>query len=99
MLTNVRSLAPKMDEISYFMLHNHVDLAFITETWLRESIPDSIIHIPGYTVFRRDSGIRDNHGGVCIYVQANQLRKFKQISHIICCGDHEIIWLHIDLPK
>ena len=25
MLTNVRSLAPKMDEISYFMLHNHVD--------------------------------------------------------------------------
>ena len=90
MLTNVRSPAPKMDEISYFMLHNHVDLAFITETWLRELIPDSIIHIPGYTVFRRDSGIRDNHG-----VQADQLRKFKQISHIICCGDHEILWLHI----
>ena len=83
-----------MDEISYFMLHNHVDLAFITETWLRESIPDSIIHIPGNTVFRRDR-IRDNHSGVCIYVQADQLRKFKQISHIICCDDHEILWLHI----
>ena len=94
MLTNVRSLAPKMDEISYFMLHNHVDLAFITETWLGESIRDSIIHIPGYTVFRRDR-IRDNHSGVCIYVQADQLRKFKQISHIICCDDHEILWLHI----
>ena len=94
MPTNVRSLAPKMDEISYFMLHNHVDLAFITETWLRESIPDSIIHIPGYTVFRRDR-IRDNHGGVCIYVKADHLRKFKQISHIICCDDHEILWLHI----
>ena len=52
MLTNVRSLAPKMDEISYFMLHNHVDSALITETRLRKSIPDSIIHIPGYTVFR-----------------------------------------------
>ena len=83
-----------MDEISYFMLHNHADLAFITETWLRESIPDSIIYIPGYTVFCRDR-IRDNHGGVCIYVQADQLRKFKQISHIICCDGHEIIWLHI----
>ena len=94
MLTNVRSLAPKMVEISYFMLHNHVDLAFITKTWLRESIPDSIIHIPGYTVFRRDR-IRDNHGGVCTYVQADQLHKFKQISHIICCDDHEILWLHI----
>ena len=94
MLTNVRSLAPKMDEISYFMLHNHVDLAFITETWLGESIPDSIIHIPGYTVFRSDR-IRDNLGVVCIYVQAYQLRKFEQIRHIICCDDHEILWLHI----
>ena len=94
MLTNVRSLAPKMDEISYFMLHNHVDLAFITETWLRESIPDSIIHTPGYTVFRRDR-IRGNHGGVCIYVKADQLRKFKQISHIICCDDHEILWRYL----
>ena len=67
---------------------SHTDLAFITETWLRKSIPDSIIHIPGYTVFRRDR-IRDTHGGVCIYVQADQLRKFKQISHINCCDSHE----------
>ena len=83
-----------MDEISYFMLHNHVDLAFINNTWLREPILDSIVHIPGYTVFRRDR-IRDNHGGVCIYVQTDQLRKFKQICHIICCDDHEILWPHI----
>ena len=52
MLTNVRPLAPKMDEVSHFMLHNHIDIAFITETWLRESIPDSVVYIPGYTVFR-----------------------------------------------
>ena len=83
-----------MDEITYFMLHNHVDLAFITEIWLRESIPDSIIHIPGYTVLRRDR-IRDNHGGVCIYVQADQLHKFKKVSHIICCDGREILCLHI----
>ena len=76
------------------MLHNHADLAFITKTWLRESIPDRIIHIPIYTLFRRDR-IRGNHGRVCIYVQANQLRKFKEISHIICGDDHEILWLHI----
>ena len=90
-LTNVRSLAPKMDQLSHFMLHNHIDIAFITETWLRESIPDSV---PGYTVFRRDR-IRDNHGGVCIYVHADHLRKFRLISHINCCDNHETLWLHI----
>ena len=101
MLTNVRSLAPKMDEVSQFMLHNHIDIAFITETWLRESIPDSIIHIPGYTVFRRDR-IRDDHGGVCIYVHADQFCKFKQINDINCCDNHEILWLYISpnrLPR
>ena len=67
-----------MDEVSHFMLHNHIDIAFITETWLRKSVPDSVIHIPGYTVFRRDR-IRDNHGGVCIYVHADHLRKFNLV--------------------
>ena len=45
------------------------------ENFLRESIPDTIIHISGYAVFRRDR-IGDNHGGVCIYVHADHLRKF-----------------------
>ena len=64
MLTNVRSLVPKLDEVQEFLFRNDINFAFITETWLKESIAESIINIPGYTVFRRDRK-NDDHGGVC----------------------------------
>ena len=53
-VSNVRSLAPKIDEVSEFLLRHQIDLAFITETWLKESIDDSVVSISGYCVFRRD---------------------------------------------
>ena len=38
MLANVMSLAPKMDEVSEFILRHNTSLAFITETWLKNSL-------------------------------------------------------------
>lgn len=40
----------------------------ISETWLNSQIPDSLIAVPGYSVFRGDRGDRRG-GGVCIYVK------------------------------
>ena len=47
MLANVMSLAPKMDEVSEFILLHNTNLAFITETWLKDSVSDGIVQIPG----------------------------------------------------
>jgi hypothetical protein len=62
MITNVRSLTPKIEEVQEFLNRNDITMAFITETWLKPTIMDSVISIPGYTVLRKDRA-SDNHGG------------------------------------
>jgi hypothetical protein len=67
------SLTPKIDEVAFVMKQNHCDIAAITETWLKESIPDVSVNIEGYQLPRRDRKHKE-HGGVCLYV----------INHIQC---------------
>ena len=65
-LSNVMSLAPKIDEIRVSVAQHKPDLVFLTETWLKESIGDPVISLPNYNLTRRDrtQGI---HGGVCLF--------------------------------
>ena len=44
MLTNVLSLTPKIDEVREFITRNEIDLALITETWLKESVSDTVVY-------------------------------------------------------
>ena len=53
-LSNVMSLAPKIDEVSHVVQNANYDLVCITESWLRQHIPDSVIAINGYNIIRRD---------------------------------------------
>ena len=62
MLANVTSLVPKIDEITEFIVHNKINLSFITETWFKESVLHSVINIPGFTLLRRDRSSQI-HGG------------------------------------
>jgi hypothetical protein len=43
MLSNVMSLVPKLPEVNEFIIRENVDFGVITETWLRGSIPDSVV--------------------------------------------------------
>ena len=56
MVANTMSLVPKITEIQEFVTRKDVSLAFITETWLRESIADSVVDIPGYIILRKRIG-------------------------------------------
>ena len=67
-LANVMSLAPKFDEINHFVLDNNIDISCFTETWLRDTIPSSVIDIRGYNLIRQDR-IFAQHGGVCLYIK------------------------------
>ena len=93
MVTNVRSLVPKLDEVQEFLIRNDINFAFITETWLKESIAESIINIPGYTVFRRDRK-NDDHGGVCAYIRTEKCN-YRRMDELNCCENHEILWLYL----
>ena len=89
LLTNVMSLAPKIVEVSEFILRNDVDLACITETWLKDRITDSVVHIPGYSIIRRDREVVE-HGGVCLYIK-DGYSKYRVIDKLKCCDEHEIL--------
>ena len=59
------SLALKIDEIAETLNTKDTDIAFFTETWLKNSVPDKAINIAGYHLLRRDRKQRA-HGGVCL---------------------------------
>ncbi len=88
LLSNTMSLTPKIDEVALATKQNQCDMAAITETWLKESIPDVSVNIEGYQLFRKDRKNKE-HGGVCLY----------GINHVQCkilaCpynGDYEVLW-------
>ena len=89
MITNVRSLVPKIDEVQKFLNRNYIFIAFTTKTWLRPAIVDSVIDIPGYTVLRKDR-ISDNHGGACLYLRNNN-SMYTELRNLTCCSEHEIL--------
>lgn len=64
---NVRSLVSKTDELALLMNQHHISVTAISESWLHNGIDSSLIHISGYTLFRRDR-LLGRGGGVCAYV-------------------------------
>ena len=82
------SLAPKIDEVRSVVLDLKPNLGFFTETWLRETICDSLLQIPGYSFIYRDR-TTDHHGGVGLYIK-NSI-KFKHLEKL-SDPDIEALW-------
>ena len=78
MVSNVMSLVPKMSEVREFILRNQVSLAFITESWLKSSVCDSVIDIPGYSVLRKDRA-SESHGGICLYLKDTNYKRLDEL--------------------
>ncbi|CAM4571266.1 unnamed protein product [Leuciscus chuanchicus] len=75
-LSNVRSLTPKMDELcinqrSCFE-YRESNLMVFSETWLHQGFPDSLLNLGGYSLVRTDrsnTSEKSNGGGICMYHQ------------------------------
>ena len=63
--------------------------AFITESWLKSSVCDSVIDIPGYSVLRKDRA-SESHGGICLYLKDTN---YKRLDELSSCQDHEVLWV------
>ena len=79
LLANSMSLAPKIDEVKCVISDVNPDLAFFTETWLRDSIIENYPHIPGYHFTARNR-TSDHYGGVGLYTK-NSI-KFKSLDYL-----------------
>ena len=66
------SVVPTIYEVTKFIVRNKINHSFITETWLQESVPDSVINIPGFSLLRRDRQSKI-HEGVCAYIKKHTI--------------------------
>ena len=65
----MQSLLPKLDDLRATASLIRPDLLLLTETWLNRTVPDSLLNIPGYVLFRHDRPPPRRGGGVAIYVR------------------------------
>jgi hypothetical protein len=87
--TNVRKLDNKLVELQEITLLNNAKVVCITEMWLTMQIPDHIIAMPGYNLFRNDR-THTVGGGVCMYIH-NSI-PCKQLEE--CIEDQvEALWM------
>ena len=91
LLSNVMSLAPKIDEVRVAIQNANFDFVCMTETWLKEHHDDNIVNIAGYNIIRRDR-VDVQHGGVCIYVQDSINYK---ILDDLMVSKFEVLWMQI----
>ena len=80
------------------MNRNDVDICIVSETHLKAEIPDSVVCIPNYNIFRRDrdyssSDLRPK-GGIAIYVRENL-----NVVDIYKSEQYELICLTLRLPS
>ena len=69
LVSNIRSLAPKIDELECVSNMNNADVLCITESWLSEEISDNYIQLANFNLFRKDRHTRGS--GVAIYVKSS----------------------------
>ena len=88
LLANTMSLATKTDEVRSVVLDLKPNLGFFTETWLRETMCDSLLQIPSYSLIHLDR-TTDHHGGVGLYIENSiKLKHLEKLSD----PDIEALW-------
>lgn len=104
LLLNARSITNKLDEFRVLISNFSPDCVAVTETWLSESLPNDLLTITNYTLFRSDRLGRIG-GGVCIYVHdsckpelPNQLRLSGSESVIIHLPQSNVLLLCLYIP-
>ena len=71
MLTNIRCLRNKTDELSAILHSNNVDICCVSETWLNENTPTESVDIEHYICYRRDRSDGRKCGGVACYIRSD----------------------------
>ena len=70
---NVKSLLKKFHFYESLHIMNSCDIFSVSESWLKPSLPDSMIDLPGFDVIRcdRNSKIKVKGGGTALYIKSN----------------------------
>ena len=66
-LSNVRSMTNKLDEIQGVISINTCDVLVLTESWLTSKVSDDLIAMPGYVHVRKDRPDAQRGGGILTF--------------------------------
>ena len=66
---NIVSRPKNIDEIRYSMSNKSIDIIAFNKTRLDSSFTDSMIHLDGYNMIRKDRSRKG--GGVCMYLRSS----------------------------
>jgi hypothetical protein len=95
LLTNANHLLNKTDELYCIVQRLMPGLICITETWLDNSVPDSLVSYSGYTAFRRDRSPGVGGGVICYVLNSYSSQSFE--VHPKFANNHgfdfEIVWV------
>ena len=66
---NINSIHHKFHDIISWLISEVLDIACLAETKIDSTFPDSMFHIPGFRLFRKD---RSSHGGgFMVYIRSD----------------------------
>ena len=91
-LTNACCLTNKIEELEQVLELNHIDIAAVTETWLKTHM-EEVTHLDQYKAFNKNRKTGEC-GGVSVLIRNDIPCKEIQVD----TGDHEIIWLTLRPP-
>lgn len=58
----------KFNDFVAIVQHYNPHIVLLSETWLHKEIPDELVNVQGYTLFRSDR-TTSRGGGVCVYIR------------------------------
>ena len=68
LLSNVRCLTNKMDEVRLLLGRHNLDFTVFTESWLDNSVSDAAVNVDGFKPVRRDR-VGSRGGGIITYLK------------------------------
>ena len=86
---NIRSLLPKIHHLRTYAAIHQPDVIFITETWCKNTIPDDLLDIPDYTLFRNDRDSKRG-GGCAIFTRTTHSTNPLNDDHL---NNIDSVWL------
>ena len=100
---NVRSLFNKIDLCRTTLYNANIHVLGISETWLNNTIPTSLMNIPGYTLYRHDRIFLNTvmnqikkGGGVGVYLSNQMDCTVHQLSDLNSSSENiECQWLEL----
>ena len=90
LLTNARSLVPKLDELSCIAASFRPSIIIVSESWLNDEISDQQLFLNNYGYPLRRDRIGKRGGGVCVYVSSDVQSSSLNVS--------TVSYTHLTLP-